>query len=85
MNKKAFLIAAIPGILTNIVLAEGNNLADRLAEAKKTIKQEQALNTELKEKLAETEKLIAELKQRAQTLDEQIAAIKKEHGINEDA
>lgn len=85
MNKKSFMIAAILVILANFTYAEESSLADRLAEAQATLKQEQMLNAELKGKLADKEKLIAELKQRAQTLDEQIAAIKEEHGITDDA
>jgi len=84
MNRKILTLAIALGILPGIAYAEEKDLADRVAEAKATLQQEQASNIELKAKLTEKEKAIAGLKERARALDEEIAAFKEEHGIEED-
>jgi len=84
MNRKILTLAIVLGILPGIAYAEEKSLADQVAEAKATLQQEQASNTELKAKLTEKEKEIAGLKERARALDEEIAAFKEEHGLEED-
>jgi predicted nuclease with TOPRIM domain len=84
MNKKILTLVVMLSIFPGIAHAEEKSLADQVAEAKTNLQQEQALNTELKAKFSEKEKEITMLKQRARTLDEEIAALKEEHGLEED-
>ena len=53
MNRKILTLAIVLGILPGIANAEEKSLADQVAEAKATLQQEQASNTELKAKLSE--------------------------------
>ena len=85
MNIKIIIFSIVLGVFPGIVTGVEKNLGEQLTDAKSTLSQEQALNTELKQKLAEKEKTIATLKERAKSLDEEIATIKEEHGIEGDA
>lgn len=70
---KRILIAVLCCMFTVGLVAEDEmSLEDRLAEARKTIEQEEAKNQELIDQLAEHEEEIAELREKIKELEEKL-------------
>ena len=75
MFKQICLITALCSFFSvGLVAEEEMSLADKVAEARETIEQEEAKNQELKEQLTEQEEKIAELREMVKALEQEIEA-----------